>query len=182
MACSSAIVALTGSAVASSAATSSRDAVGTGTFKCGTVTGMVGFAPKSISAGTSPETVTIAFKATGCTGGKPTPTSVTGVMSFTSFDMSGCPQFGTLGKGTLNLAYNLPSLTLTPSVANTVTVTQVGAYWELTGKSVTGSYKSPGFSVWLKPVPFTLAGQSCTTGITAMYIIHGTSPWTLTGV
>jgi hypothetical protein len=154
--------------------------VGTGLINCAAVTGEVGYTTASISGGTAAETISIWFKATKCSApsgaaANPVPKSVIGSISFPSNNASTCPQLGTLGTGTLNLAYNYPpvaGLVIDPSVAMPVTVTQVGALWDLSGGTVAGSYPSTTFSGALKPV--TIGGQNCGSGITSEYITRGT--------
>ena len=87
-----------------------------------------------------------------------------------------CPQIGTLGTGTLNLAYEFPPVPgkmIDPSVASSVTVTQSGAFWDLAGGVGWGSYSpSPSFSAQLKPI--VIGGQTCGNGLTSEYITRGT--------
>jgi hypothetical protein len=154
--------------------------VGTGLISCAAMTGEVGYTTPSISGGTAAETISIWFKATKCSApsgtiATPVPKSVTGSMSFPSVNSSACPQFGTLGTGTLNLSYNYPpvaGVVIDPSVTLPVTATQVGALWDLSGGTVSGSYPSTTFSGTLKPNP--IGGQDCGSGITSEYIIRGT--------
>ncbi|HEY1916241.1 MAG TPA: hypothetical protein VGH27_11775 [Streptosporangiaceae bacterium] len=181
--------ALGGSLVAAAAATAPAVApsvvptsaiVGTGLISCAAMTGEVGYTTPSISGGTATETISIFFQAKKCsapsgTTATPVPKTVTGSMSFSSVNGSACPQFSTLGTGTLNLAYNYPpvaGVVIDPSVTMPVTVTQVGALWDLAGGTVAGSYPSTTFSGALKPDP--IGGQSCGSGITSEYIIRGT--------
>jgi hypothetical protein len=159
--------------------------VGTGLVNCAVTTGEVGYSPASISGGTSAETISIWFKSTKCsaaaTGTKPVPTSVIASMSFSSIQGNACPLLGTLGKGTLNLTYNypgVPSTVIDPSVAQSVTVTELGPYWKLAGQVTQGSYidPSPTFSVELKPNG--IGTQGCPNGITSEYIARSQGPLT----
>jgi hypothetical protein len=79
----------------------------------------------------------------------------------------------------LNLTYNyppVPSPMIDPSVAPAVTVTQVGAFWKLTGQVTAGSYPdpSPNLQILLKPV--VIGAQNCKTGITSEYIASTGGP------
>jgi len=177
----SAVLALTGVAVGAPASTPISDVVGAGLVNCASVTGEVGYSPATITGGTAAETVSIWFQAKKCTPAAgttatPVPKSVIGSMSFSSVpNLNGCPQLGNLGTGTLNLTYNYPPVPVAmidPSVAPSVAVTQVGAFWDLAGAVTQGSYPSPTFSAVLKPD--VIAPQTCANGITSEYIIRGT--------
>ncbi len=178
-----AVLALAGFAVAATVtphATPTTDIVGTGLVNCAVATGEVGYSPASIKGGTSPETVSIWFQAKKCSAASsttsPVPISVIGSMSFSAIQNNGCPQLGKLGTGILNLTYNYPPVPVTmidPSVASTVTVTQSGPYWDLSGAVTAGSYPDPSpttFTIDLKPN--AIGGQNCGTGITSEYIIR----------
>ena len=174
-------LALTGISSAGTTGTPSVDIVGAGVFSCGVVTGEVGFSPTEISGGNVTETTSIWFQASQCKAAsgaiaKPVPKTVVGSISFTSAVNNVCPQIGTLGTGTLNLAYNFPptpAKMIDPSVASAVTVTQSGAFWDLSGGVNWGSYSpSPSFSAVLKPI--VIGTQTCSTGLTSEYITRGT--------
>ena len=153
------------------------DIVGAGLVKCTVATGEVGFSPAAQAGGASPLTVSIWFKATRCSGGQPAPSTVIGSMSF-QVQANHCPLLGTIGAGTLNLAYNYPPVPnpmIDPSVAPNTTVTQSGPYWVLTGQVTAGSYPDPSpiLQIWLKPNPI---GGNCATGITSEYIARTQPP------
>ncbi len=166
------------------------DVIGIGLFSCKTVTGEIGFSPTTISSGSigTPETVSIWFDATKCVPNtgvvvKPLPKTVIGSESFISNQGNLCPQLSTppgtpLGTGTLNLAYNFPPVPtptiIDPTVGQSVTVTQVGGYWNLAGALGAGSYPSGNFTAHLHPV--LVGAESCNTavGVTSMWINHGT--------
>ena len=153
------------------------DIVGAGLVKCTVATGEVGFSPAAQVGGASPLTVSIWFKATRCSGGQPAPSTVIGSMSF-QVQANHCPLLGTIGAGTLNLAYNYPPVPnpmIDPSVAPNTTVTQSGPYWVLTGQVTAGSYPDPSpiLQIWLKPNPI---GGNCATGITSEYIARTQPP------
>jgi hypothetical protein len=63
--------------------------VGSGTFSCDNISGHIKFHPALEPNGSSPETVTVKWKASDCTGGSPTPTSVTAVQHI-SFPANTC--------------------------------------------------------------------------------------------
>ena len=119
----------------------SRDIVGSGLVNCAAATGEVGYSPASISGGTSAMMISIWFDATQCsaapgTVAKPFPKTVIGSISFLSSQNNGCPLFGQLGTGQLNLTYNYPPVPnpmIDPSVAQNTSVTQSGAFWTLNG-------------------------------------------------
>ncbi len=73
---------------------------GTGTFSCGAVAGRISFHPLLQPNGTRPETVRISLVAKGCSGGTPTPTTVTGTL-YISFPSNSCGQRSNEGDGTL---------------------------------------------------------------------------------
>jgi hypothetical protein len=159
-----------------------NDIVGAGLVQCTKATGEVGYSPASIAGGGGPLTISIWFRATGCSSGQPTPKTVIGSMSFQTTNT--CPLLSppALGSGTLNLAYNYPPVPnpmIDPSVGQNVTVTQSGPYWVLTG-SVVGSYPSSNLQIWLKPVP--IGGQNCGTGITSEYISRTQGPVFLSNI
>ena len=147
------------------------------------MTGEVGFAPPSVSGGTSAETISIWFVATHCAGGSPTPTSVIGSIAF-PYKPNTCPllppNFTT--KGILNLTYNYPggpNPMVEPSVAMPTTVSP-GAIWWLKSPKVVGSYPSNSLKIPLHPILF--AGQTCNSpGVTDMYIADTGGP-ALTGI
>jgi hypothetical protein len=185
----SAVLALTGVAQGASAipegtsVVPTSDIVGAGLVSCALVQGEVGYSPASIAGGTAAETVSIWFKATKCVAASSTtklvPTSVIGSMSFISTEGNACPLTNLFGKGILNLTYNFPPVPnpmIDPSVAPTVTVTEVGAFWDLAGPVTQGSYPNvpggPSFSAVLKPV--VIGAQTCGNGITSEYITRGT--------
>ena len=189
MACVAAVLALTGAAVGAAApaprtdVAPTTDVVGAGLVNCATATGEVGYSPTVISSGSlaTPETVSIWFVAKKCSAASsttsPVPTSVIGSISFTASQGNTCPQFGSLGSGTLNLTYNYPPVPsptmIDPSVATKVSVTQSGPYWDLAGSVTWGSYPDPaggGFTIDLKPD--VIGAQSCKTGLTSEYIIR----------
>jgi hypothetical protein len=167
-----------------STTTPTRDIVGIGLFNCAVVTGEIGFSPTTISSGssTTTETVSIWFDATKCSApsgavAKPVPKTVIGSESFISNDGNLCPQLGSLGTGTLNLAYNFPPVPATivdPSVGQAIGVTQSGGYWDLSGAINAGSYPSGNFTAALHPI--LVGAESCTssTGVTSLWINHGT--------
>lgn len=175
------VLLFTGISSGSSTTGPTTDIVGVGVFSCGVVTGEVGFSPTEVTGGTATETTSIWFQATKCqaasgTTATPIPKTVVGSISFTSALGNTCPQLGTLGTGTLNLAYNFPPVPtkmIDPSVASSVTVTQSGPYWDLAGTVGSGSYSpSPSFSAQLKPI--VIGTQTCANGLTSEYITRGT--------
>jgi len=160
--------------------TPTKDIVGTGLVTCTKATGEVGYSPASQTGATGNLTVSIWFKATGCSaaagGASPVPTSVIGSMSVVT--QNGCPLLSTIGTGTLNLAYNYPPVPnpmIDPSVAQTATVSDSGPYWVITGTVNAGSYPSTTFQAWLKPD--VIAPGNCKSGITSEYIIRDQKPF-----
>lgn len=177
----SGVLLFTGISSGSTTGVPTTDIVGIGVFSCGLVTGEVGFSPTEVTGGTAAETTSIWFQATQCkpvagASTKPIPKTVVGSISFTAVNGNACPQIGTLGTGTLNLAYEFPPVPgkmIDPSVASSVTVTQSGAFWDLAGGVGWGSYSpSPSFSAQLKPI--VIGGQTCGNGLTSEYITRGT--------
>jgi hypothetical protein len=177
----SGVMLFTGISSGSTTGAPTTDVVGVGIFNCAVVTGEVGFSPTEVTGGTATETTSIWFQATQCkavsgAAAKPIPKTVVGSMSFTSALANACPQLGTLGTGTLNLAYDFPPVPakmIDPSVASSVTVTQSGAFWDLAGAVGSGSYSpSPSFSAQLKPI--AIGSQTCANGLTSEYITRGT--------
>ena len=162
--------------------TPTSDIVGIGLFNCAVVTGELGFSPATITSGssTTPETVSVWFRATKCSSvpgvaTKPLPTTVIGSESFLSKNGNLCPQLGTLGTGVLNLTYNFPPVPnpiIDPSVGQSVTVTEVGPNWDLTGAINAGSYPSGNFKAVFHPI--LVGPETCASGVTSMWINHGT--------
>jgi hypothetical protein len=153
----------------------SATVVGRGLVDCKTVTGEVGYSPNSVHGGQGPLTVSIWFRGSNChafpgTATKPVPKWVIGSMSFVT--QNGCPLSGTLGAGTLNLAYDYPDvapLLIDPSVAPKVTVNPFGPFWILQGPITAGSYTDPKFRLLIKPDIF--AGHTCAApGLISEYI------------
>lgn len=149
------------------------DIVGRGLVRCTQATGEVGFSPAAKVGGAGPLTVSVWFQASRCVGGRPTPKTVIGSMSFQT--NNACPLVSppALGAGTLNLTYNyppVPSPMIDPSVAPATTVTQSGALWVLTGQVTAGSYPdgTTHFQIWLRPV--VIGAQNCKTGLSSEYI------------
>ena len=161
------------------AAVPQADIVGAGLVRCTQATGEVGFSPAAKAGGANPLTVSIWFQASRCTGGKPTPKTVIGNISFQTNNACPLASPPALGMGTLNLTYNyppVPSPMIDPSVAPTTTVTQVGALWVLTGQVTAGSYPdlTTHFQIWLRPV--VIGAQNCKTGLTSEYIASTGGP------
>ena len=160
------------------AAVPQADIVGRGLVRCTLATGEVGFSPAAKAGGAGPLTVSIWFQASRCVGGKPTPKTVIGSMSFQTNNACPLPSGPALGKGTLNLTYNYPPVPnpmIDPSVAG-VTVTQVGPFWKLTGQVTAGSYPDPVPNLQIVLRPVVIGAQNCKTGITSEYIASTGAP------
>ena len=160
------------------AAVPQADIVGKGLVRCTQATGEVGFSPAAQAGGSGPLTVSIWFQASRCVGGKPTPKTVIGSMSFQTSNACPLPSGPALGKGTLNLTYNYPPVPnpmIDPSVA-LVTVNQVGPFWRLTGQVIAGSYPDPVPNLQILLRPVVIGAQNCKTGITSEYIASTGGP------
>jgi hypothetical protein len=176
------VIAATNVAVGQATTTPTKDLVGTGLFNCAAGSGEVGYSPVSISGGTTLMMVSVWLQGTKCTAAKgatakPLPTTVVLSFSLSTTITNTCPLLGTIGTGNANLAYNFPPVPaktmIDPSVAQSATLVQSGAYWEIYGGTWWGSY--PTTSTSASPLahfhPIVVPSTaSCTTGINSEYI------------
>jgi hypothetical protein len=159
-----------------------EDKEGKGTFNCSGGLGEVGFSPINGDGSTGSLMVEIWIKALNCSGpAEPVPTDVVLSTNFVAKQTAGtCPLLGTLGEGaTVNMAYSfsekeiLPAALIDPSVSVGDKVSEVGAFWEITGGTPAGWYDSyrpsKEFRAKFHPVPVPTT-SGCSSGITSMYI------------
>lgn len=158
---------------------------GTGLYSCTAVTGTVSFRPAYRNTGSGTVKAKVVFSATGCVGGAPQPTTVTGSMKFTLTQ-------GSCSAGASSETATSLGLTYSPAVAKSRMETGADVVWEssywligLGEANVTGSYPSPA-SISSPPstadVVFdaTSAG-TCTTGVSTMAVGPG-SPEALSNI